>query len=135
MDDFPDNRCEHKRLDILKRMYPSGYIPVAGVAPSLRMADHVREFQQLYTELYGHPADLISNSTDSMPVYQLLRGYLLGKGYTFVEIDAPDGLWPLIKAQAVKPPPRCCVCGTTENVTWIGGSSPWKCPSLDCVAY
>ena len=31
--------------------------------------------------------------------------------------------------------PKCCVGGTTENVTWIGGSSPWKCPSPDCVAF
>ena len=88
LDDFPDNRCEPKRLDILKRMHPS-----ASIAPSLLMAQHVQEFQQLYR----HPADLISNSTGAVQNYQLLRGYLLGKGYSFAEIDAPDGLWPLIK--------------------------------------
>jgi hypothetical protein len=94
MDDFPDSRYEPKRL----AMPRTRYTPVACVAAQLRMAHTVQEFQQFYTEQYGHPADLVGNLITTSQNYQLLRGYLLGKGYSFAEIDAPDGLWPLTRS-------------------------------------
>ena len=29
--------------------------------------------------------------------------------------------------------PKCSVCGTTENVTWMGGYQPWLCDSRECI--
>ena len=89
MDDFLDNRYEPKRL--------GGYIPVTSIALHLRMNNHIAEFRLAYEERYGRPIDLVGNLITTSQNYQLLRGFLLGKGYTFAEIDAPDGLWPLTR--------------------------------------
>lgn len=36
----------------------------------------------------------------------------------------------------LKPEPICCsVCGTTENVRWVGGSIPYLCDSLHCIPF
>lgn len=36
----------------------------------------------------------------------------------------------------LKPKPICCsVCGTTENVHWVGGSIPYLCESPDCIPF
>ncbi len=31
--------------------------------------------------------------------------------------------------------PRCSVCGTTKNVTYMGGYQPYLCDSEDCIPY
>ena len=31
--------------------------------------------------------------------------------------------------------PKCSVCGTTENVRWMGGYQPWLCDSPDCIPF
>jgi len=31
--------------------------------------------------------------------------------------------------------PQCSVCGTTENVKWVGGSIPYLCNSNDCIPF
>lgn len=31
--------------------------------------------------------------------------------------------------------PKCSVCGTTENVRYVGGFQPWLCPSVDCIPF
>jgi hypothetical protein len=67
-------------------------------AAAARMPAHIAEFQERYTKLYGHPAELVSGSTGATRNYQLLRGFLLGKGYSFAEIDAQDGLWALTRS-------------------------------------
>lgn len=30
---------------------------------------------------------------------------------------------------------KCSVCGTTENVAWVGGYLPYLCDSLDCIPF
>lgn len=36
----------------------------------------------------------------------------------------------------LKPKPICCcVCGTTKNVRWVGGSIPYLCDDLDCIPF
>lgn len=30
---------------------------------------------------------------------------------------------------------KCSVCGTTENVCWVGGSIPYLCDSPDCIPF
>jgi hypothetical protein len=30
---------------------------------------------------------------------------------------------------------KCCVCGTTENVKWVGGHQPYRCGSRNCVPF
>jgi hypothetical protein len=31
--------------------------------------------------------------------------------------------------------PKCSVCGTTENVKYMGGHQPYLCDSEDCIPY
>jgi hypothetical protein len=31
--------------------------------------------------------------------------------------------------------PKCCICGTTENVRWVGGYQPYLCDSLECIPF
>jgi hypothetical protein len=31
--------------------------------------------------------------------------------------------------------PKCSVCGTTENVKYVGGHQPYLCDSDDCIPY
>ena len=31
--------------------------------------------------------------------------------------------------------PRCSVCGTTENVKYVGGYQPYRCGSVDCIPF
>jgi hypothetical protein len=31
--------------------------------------------------------------------------------------------------------PTCSVCGTTENVRWMGGYQPYLCNSKDCIPF
>lgn len=66
-----------------------------------RMTAHIAEFKAAYKERYGIHVYLIGNSTGATGNYQLLRGYLLGKGYSFDEIDASDGLWSLTRSTNV----------------------------------
>ena len=37
--------------------------------------------------------------------------------------------------QKVAPKPKCSVCGTTENVKYMGGYQPYLCDSEDCVPF
>ena len=37
--------------------------------------------------------------------------------------------------QRKEPVPKCSVCGTTENVRYVGGFQPWLCPSVDCIPF
>lgn len=30
---------------------------------------------------------------------------------------------------------KCSVCGTTENVEWVGGYQPYLCDSPDCIPF
>ena len=30
---------------------------------------------------------------------------------------------------------RCSVCGTTENVRWVGGYQPYLCLDPDCIPF
>lgn len=30
---------------------------------------------------------------------------------------------------------KCSVCGTTENVKWVGGHQPYLCDSPDCIPF
>jgi len=30
---------------------------------------------------------------------------------------------------------RCSVCGTTENVRWVGGHQPYLCIDPDCIPF
>lgn len=39
-------------------------------------------------------------------------------------------------AQPEQDQPKCCViCGTTENVKWVGGHQPYRCGSRNCVPF
>jgi hypothetical protein len=31
--------------------------------------------------------------------------------------------------------PKCSVCGTTENVRYMGGHQPYLCDSVDCIPF
>lgn len=31
--------------------------------------------------------------------------------------------------------PTCCICGTTENVKYVGGYQDYRCPSRECVPF
>lgn len=31
--------------------------------------------------------------------------------------------------------PKCSICGTTENVTYMGGYQPYLCDSNDCIPF
>jgi hypothetical protein len=33
------------------------------------------------------------------------------------------------------PKHKCTVCGTTENVRWMGGYQPYLCDSVDCIPF
>ena len=35
----------------------------------------------------------------------------------------------------VVPAPKCSVCGTTEDVKWVGGYQPYLCASADCIPF
>jgi len=37
--------------------------------------------------------------------------------------------------EKVVPKLRCSVCGTTENVKYMGGHQPYLCDSEDCIPY
>jgi hypothetical protein len=37
--------------------------------------------------------------------------------------------------EKVVPKPECSVCGTTENVKYMGGHQPYLCDSEDCIPY
>ena len=37
--------------------------------------------------------------------------------------------------QKVAPKPKCSVCGTTENVKYMGGYQPYLCDSEDCIPF
>ena len=37
--------------------------------------------------------------------------------------------------QKVAPKPKCSVCGTTENVRYMGGYQPYLCDSVDCIPF
>jgi hypothetical protein len=37
--------------------------------------------------------------------------------------------------QKVVSKPKCSVCGTTENVKYMGGHQPYLCDSEDCIPY
>ena len=37
--------------------------------------------------------------------------------------------------EKVAPKPRCSVCGTTENVMYMGGYQPYLCDSVDCIPF
>lgn len=30
---------------------------------------------------------------------------------------------------------KCSICGTTENVSWVGGHQPYLCDSPDCIPF
>jgi hypothetical protein len=77
------------------------YITVGERALTEEMVAHIEEFEAAYVERYGRPIDLVGNLITTSQNYQLLRGYLLGKGYSFAEIDAPDGLWALTRSTNV----------------------------------
>jgi hypothetical protein len=37
--------------------------------------------------------------------------------------------------EKVVPKPKCSVCGTTENVKYMGGHQPYMCDSEDCIPF
>ena len=37
--------------------------------------------------------------------------------------------------EKVAPKPKCSVCGTTENVIYMGGYQPYLCDSVDCIPF
>lgn len=37
--------------------------------------------------------------------------------------------------ETVPPSPKCSVCGTTENVKYVGGFQPYLCNSVDCIPF
>ena len=37
--------------------------------------------------------------------------------------------------EKVAPKLRCSVCGTTENVMYMGGYQPYLCDSVDCIPF
>ena len=37
--------------------------------------------------------------------------------------------------EKVAPEPKCSVCGTTENVKYMGGFQPYLCDSIDCIPF
>lgn len=37
--------------------------------------------------------------------------------------------------EKVAPNPKCSVCGTTENVRYMGGYQPYLCDSVDCIPF
>ena len=37
--------------------------------------------------------------------------------------------------EKVAPKPKCSVCGTTENVRYMGGYQPYLCDSVDCIPF
>lgn len=37
--------------------------------------------------------------------------------------------------EKVAPKPKCSVCGTTENVKYMGGYQPYLCDSVDCIPF
>ena len=37
--------------------------------------------------------------------------------------------------EKVGPEPKCSVCGTTENVKYMGGFQPYLCDSIDCIPF
>lgn len=37
--------------------------------------------------------------------------------------------------EKVVPRHKCSVCGTTENVRWVGGYLPYLCDDVDCIPF
>lgn len=62
-----------------------------------------------------------------------------------VDATSNDGPWPSFKEvkqhfgveeqEKVAPKPKCSVCGTTENVRYMGGYQPYLCDSVDCIPF
>ena len=69
---------------------------------------------------------------------------LIAECLSIVEDSREDGWWPekfeehfgnIAKSEKVETKPKCSVCGTTENVRWMGGYQPWLCDSDDCIPF
>ena len=52
--------------------------------------------------------------------------------------DGPNGIlehFGVEEQEKVAPKPKCSVCGTTENVRYMGGYQPYLCDSVDCIPF
>lgn len=38
-------------------------------------------------------------------------------------------------SKVLKEKSTCSVCGTSENVSWVGGYQPFLCDSSDCIPF
>ena len=50
-------------------------------------------------------------------------------------VDALKKHFGVEEQQKVAPKPKCSVCGTTENVRYMGGHQPYLCDSVDCIPF
>lgn len=50
-------------------------------------------------------------------------------------VDALKKHFGVEEQQKVAPNPKCSVCGTTENVRYMGGYQPYLCDSVDCIPF
>lgn len=56
--------------------------------------------------------------------------------YTGVYIEAKiEEHFGVEEQEKVVPRHKCSVCGTTENVRWVGGYLPYLCDDVDCIPF
>ena len=95
-------------------------------------------------------SDLLKYTNIIVPEYQKFAELIIkkcadiaDKNRTALEMDrnthlAADAIkehFGVEQSAKVEPLPKCSVCGTTENVRWMGGYQPWLCPSPDCIPF
>lgn len=47
----------------------------------------------------------------------------------------PNCGWKIEEQEKFAPKHKCSVCGTTENITYMGGYQPYLCDSVDCIPF
>jgi hypothetical protein len=87
-----------------------------------------------------HAPGIFSSKSPQMWIGKCDNGVFYSKAGFFgcgeVEYWMPLPSLPLTEAEKKElARPKCSVCGTKENVRWMGGYQPWLCDSRDCIPF